>query len=250
MKATLFSLLMSLLALTACASCTTENEDMPKGDTPETENPKENPVEEGTSTGSMLVAYFSCTNTTKNIAEDISGITEGDLFRIEPTKPYASADLDYNSDCRANREQNDPSARPAIKGMPVNLKDYKIVFLGYPIWWGEAPKVISTFLESGDFKDKVIIPFCTSHSSGIGSSDRNLHSLAPDAVWKAGKRFGASASDAEVENWITTLGIELKTENNKNMDYSKFPLSEGVNGKAPVIPLNSGYDMPIVERRN
>lgn len=246
MKVTFFAFLMLLLALTACASCTTENEDMTKIDTPETEDPEENPDEEETSTGSILVAYFSCTNTTKNIAEDISEITGGELFRIEPAQPYTSADLDYNSDCRANREQSDASARPSIKGMPENLKDYRIVFLGYPIWWGAAPKVIRTFLESGDFKGKIIIPFCTSHSSGIGSSDRNLHSLAADAVWRSGKRFGAAASNAEVGNWINTLGIGFKTDINKNMDYSKFPLLEGENGKAPVMRLNSGYDMPIV----
>ena len=117
-----------------------------------------------------------------------------------------------------------------------------MVFLGYPIWWGEAPRIISTFLESGDFKGKTIVPFCTSHSSGLGSSDRNLHSLVPDAVWILGRRFAGNTAKTELEKWISGLDMKFDT----NMDYSKFPLSEGKNGQAPTIRLSSGYDMPVV----
>ncbi len=134
--------------------------------------------------GRCLVVYFSCTNTTKGIAERIASITDGTTFRIEPEVPYTSADLDYNnSSSRANREQNDPSARPAIANTLEGLENYDVVFLGYPIWWGDAPKIISTFLESHDLSGKTIVPFCTSHSSGIGSSDTDLHRLRH-------KRFG------------------------------------------------------------
>ncbi len=86
-----------------------------------------------TGQGKVLVAYFSCTNTTKKVAEDIADLTSGTLFSIEPQQAYTSADLDYNSDCRANREQNNSSSRPPIKGMPENLDKYDVVFLGYPI---------------------------------------------------------------------------------------------------------------------
>lgn len=229
---------MSMLSLTACASCTTTDDD------PITENPIPDSTL-GTETGnngSVLVAYFSCTGSTEGIAEGIANITGASTFRIEAEEPYTAADLDYNSDCRANREQNNPKARPAIKGMPDGLDRYDVVFLGYPIWWGEAPRIISTFLESGDFKRKTIVPFCTSHSSGLGSSDRNLHSLAPDAVWIPGRRFAGNTSRTELEKWISGLDIKFDTD----MDYSQFPLSEGKNGQAPTIRLSSGYDMPVV----
>lgn len=205
--------------------------------------PTPNPTPED---GKVLVAYFSCTNTTKGIAEDIADITSGSLFRIEPETPYTSADLDYNHDCRANNEQNNPSSRPDIKEMPRNIDEYDVVFLGYPIWWGKAPRVILTFLESGDFKGKTIIPFCTSHSSGVGGSDTELHPLVKDADWKSGKRFGAGTSKSEIENWINTLGIDFEKHDNMNTDYAHFPLSEGKNGVAPSIRLSSGYDMPVV----
>lgn len=229
---------MSMFSLTACASCATTDDD------PITENPVPDPAPgtESGKNGNILVAYFSCTGTTEGIAEDIGDITGASTFRIEAEEPYTAADLDYNSDCCANREQNNPKARPAIKGMPDGLDRYDVVFLGYPIWWGEAPRIISTFLESGDFKRKTIVPFCTSHSSGLGSSDRNLHSLAPSAVWIPGRRFAGNTAKTELEKWI--LGLELKFDT--DMDYSKFPLSEGKNGQAPTIRLSSGYDMPVV----
>ena len=238
MKIKMLSMIMSMLSLTACASCTTTDDD------PITENPAPDPTP-GTEAGdnvSVLVAYFSCTGTTEGIAEGIADITGASTFRIEAEVPYTAADLDYNNDCRANREQNNPKARPAIKSMPDGLDRYDVVFIGYSIWWGEAPRIISTFLENGDFKGKTIVPFCTSHSSGLGSSDRNLHSLAPDAVWIPGRRFAGNTSKAELEKWISGLDIKFDTD----MDYSKFPLSEGKNGKAPTIRLSSGYDMPVV----
>ncbi len=227
---------MSMLSLTACASCATTD------DAPITENPDPTPGTENDKNGSVMVAYFSCTGTTEGIAKDIADITWASTFRIEAEVPYTAADLDYNSDCRANREQNNPKARPAIKSLPEGLDRYDVVFLGYPIWWGEAPRVISTFLENGEFKGKTIVPFCTSHSSGLGSSDRNLHSLAPDAVWIPGRRFAGTTSRTELEKWISGLNIKFDTD----MDYSKFPLSEGKNGQAPTIRLSSGYDMPVV----
>ena len=225
MKIKMLSMIMSMLSLTACASCTTTDDD------PITENPAPDPTP-GTEAGdnvSVLVAYFSCTGTTEGIAEGIADITGASTFRIEAEVPYTAADLDYNNDCRANREQNNPKARPAIKSMPDGLDRYDVVFLGYSIWWGEAPRIISTFLERGDFKGKTIVPFCTSHSSGLGSSDRNLHSLAPDAVWIPGRRFAGNTSKAELEKWISGLDIKFDTD----MDYSKFPLSEGKTVRHP-----------------
>jgi len=159
--------------------------------------------------GRVLIAYFSATNTTEGIANHLNAILDADLYEIMPETPYTSADLNYNTDCRANREQDDSSARPAITGSVENMEQYDVIFLGYPIWWGQAPKIISTFLESYDFNGKTIVPFCTSGSSGIGSSATNLHSLAGAATWMDGQRFSGSASQATVESWVNGLGLAL-----------------------------------------
>ncbi len=153
-------------------------------------------IPEGTD-GKVLVAYFSCTNTTKGVAEKIAVSTGGTLYGITPAQAYTSADLDYGDrNSRSSREQNDSTARPEISGGVQNMDEYEIVFLGYPIWWGEAPKIIYTFLESYDFGGKTIIPFCTSGSSGIGSSATNLHSSAPNANWKSGARISGNNVDS------------------------------------------------------
>ena len=156
-----------------------------------------------------LVAYFSATGNTQGVARHIQAVTGGDLFEIVPEMPYTAADLDYNSDCRANREQNDDSARPAIAQDSVveNMADYDVIFLGYPIWWGQAPKIIYTFLESYDLTGKTIVPFCTSGSSDIGASDDNLHPSAEGASWLDGRRFSAGADQASVQSWVDDLGL-------------------------------------------
>lgn len=193
--------------------------------------------------GRALVVYFSCTNTTKGIADRIVEVTDAATWRINPEVAYTSEDLNYNnSSSRANREQNDPSARPAIKGKCENLADYNVVFLGYPIWWGKAPKVIFTFLESHNLAGKTIIPFCTSHSSGIGSSDTDLHRLAAGAEWEQGRRFSGNESKETIEKWIESMDLNF----NDNTNTGVFDLSKGTNGNAPTIKLSSGYDMPIV----
>lgn len=117
-----------------------------------------------------------------------------------------------------------------------------MVFLGYPIWWGEAPKVIFTFLEGHDFTGKTIVPFCTSHSSGIGSSDTDLHRLATGAEWKQGRRFGGNESKETIENWVESMNLNFNNDTNTGV----FDLSKGMNGTAPTVKLSSGYDMPIV----
>ena len=240
-------MLMSGLTLTTSA-CSPSDEPIQSetpapNPEPEPDPSPDNPTPEPGTDGRALVVYFSCTNTTKGVAEHIASVTESGMYRIEPEEPYTSADLNYNnSSSRANREQNDPSARPAIAGSLENLSDYDIVFLGYPIWWGKAPKIIFTFLESYDFAGKTIVPFCTSHSSGIGSSDTDLHALAAQATWMQGRRFGGNASESDVREWIESLNLNL----GGNTDVSSFNLSAGVNGKAPTVRLSSGYDMPIL----
>ncbi|MDE7245812.1 MAG: S-layer homology domain-containing protein, partial [Oscillospiraceae bacterium] len=169
-------------------------------------NPTPNP--EPSDSSRILIAYFSATNNTENIANHLNAILDADLYEIVPETPYTSADLNYSdSSTRATREQNDASARPAISGSVDNMADYDVIFLGYPIWWGQAPRIISTFLESYDFAGKTIVPFCTSGSSEIGSSAANLHSLASAATWMDGSRFSGSASQSAVESWVDGLGL-------------------------------------------
>ena len=110
--------------------------------------------------------------------------------------PYTDADIAYYTNCRADREQSDPTARPAIANEVTNMEQYSTVVIAYPIWHGQAPKIIYTFLESYDLSGKTIIPFCTSASSPLGTSASNLHTLAPDSARKDGRRFAAGTSQA------------------------------------------------------
>lgn len=234
------------LLLTSNACSPTDDEPVKTEEPTPVPDPEPNPdpTPDPQPTGSRaLVVYFSCTNTTKGIADRIVEATDAATWRIEPEVAYTSEDLNYNnSSSRANREQNDPSARPAIKDKCENLADYDVVFLGYPIWWGKAPKVIFTFLESHDLTGKTVVPFCTSHSSGIGSSDTDLHRLATGAEWKQGRRFSGNESIETVEKWIESMDLNF----NGNTNTGVFDLSNGTNGNAPTIKLSSGYDMPIL----
>ncbi len=156
----------------------------------------------------ILVAYFSATNTTGGIAEHINDILNGTLYEIVPEQPYTAADLNYNdSNSRSIQEQRDAAVRPSISGSVENMDQYDIVFLGYPIWNGQAPKIISTFLESYNFSEKTIVPFCTSHSSNIGSSASNLHALASSANWLDGNRFADGTASSAVEAWVNGLNL-------------------------------------------
>lgn len=158
----------------------------------------------------VLVAYFSATNTTKGVAENLAGGLVADIYEIMPETPYTDADLNYHDDnSRTTIEMNDPNVRPAISGSVENMDQYDVIFLGYPIWWGQAPKIICTFMESYDFSGKTIVPFCTSGSSGIGSSATNLHPLANGAVWLSGKRFSGSASQSDIMAWVKSLELNL-----------------------------------------
>ena len=165
-------------------------------------------------TGSkVLVAYFSATNHTAGIARHIADATGATLYEIKPETPYTSADLNYSdSSSRATREQNDAAARPAISGSVENMADYDVIFLGYPIWWGQAPKILYTFMESYSFDGKTVIPFCTSGSSGIGSSATNLQKSASGAKWLAGNRFDVSASRDSVVSWLNGLNLDLEVK--------------------------------------
>lgn len=157
----------------------------------------------------VLVAYFSATGTTEGVAEHIANGLNADIYEIVPEQPYTSADLDWNdNDSRSTIEMNDPNARPAISGSVENMEQYDVVFIGYPIWWGEAPRIVSTFMESYNFAGKTIVPFCTSGGSGMGSSASNLEKLTSNAVWLDGQRLNGSDSQDEVMEWVNSLGLD------------------------------------------
>ncbi|MCH5213106.1 MAG: NAD(P)H-dependent oxidoreductase [Oscillospiraceae bacterium] len=164
------------------------------------------PIDEPTG-GKVLVAYFSCTGNTESLAQKIADVTGADMYEIVPEVPYTEADLNYNSDCRANQEQNDDSARPAIAGGIENIDDYDIIYIGYPIWWGTIPKIINTFIDSYDLSGKTIMPFCTSGSSGISTSVSAIRNACPNADVKDGMRGTGSTTNAQIEQWIENSNI-------------------------------------------
>lgn len=184
-----------------------ENSATPEGNS-ETPTASLEPNQEETMESKVLVAYFSATGTTEQVAQQAAEILDAELYEIVPEEPYTEEDLAYYTGGRADQEQDDSSARPGIANRVEAMDQYDTVLLGYPIWHGQAPRIISTFLESYDFTEKTIIPFCTSHSSGVGSSADNLHSLCPDAVtWAEGTRFSSGASNEEIQNWLQTQGF-------------------------------------------
>ena len=143
-------------------------------------------------TADTVVVYFSATGTTKEVAERIANVTDADIFEITPAEPYDDADLDWHDDnSRTTIEMNDPDCRPEIANDTVQLEDYSTVYIGYPIWWGDAPRIMSTFVESHSFEGMTVIPFCTSGSSPIGKSGENLASQANGGNWLEGERLDA-----------------------------------------------------------
>lgn len=158
------------------------------------------------SDSNILVVYFSRTGNTEELALYVADYCNADVFEIEAKEPYTEEDIDYgNSNSRTSIEQNDSSVRPEIANQVTNMEQYNLIILAYPIWWGQAPRIIDTFLESYDFTNKTIIPFCTSASSDIGSSDDDLHALvSSNVVWVEGKRFAAGTSEETIIEWINT----------------------------------------------
>ena len=152
----------------------------------------------------ILVVYFSATGTTKGVAEHIAELTGADLFEIVPKQPYTAADLNWNDrNSRTSVETDDPACRPEIDGDPVDLEGYSTIFIGYPIWWGDIPRIMSTFVESYDFGEITMIPFCTSGGSGVGQSDKHLEEQAESGKWLKGTRLQGNISETDLLAWIS-----------------------------------------------
>ena len=157
----------------------------------------------------LLVAYFSASGETARLAQTIAQAAGADLYEIRPAQPYTAADLNWHDDqSRPSVEMKDPACRPAIAGETPDLTAYDTVFVGFPIWWYQAPRIIETFLESADFSGKTVIPFATSGGSGMGRTEEILKkACAPDTHWLPGRRLAGDASPGTVRNWLTALKL-------------------------------------------
>lgn len=157
----------------------------------------------------VLTVYFSATGNTKSLAEKIALEANSDIVEIVPETPYTSADLNYSdNNCRANQEQNDPNARPAISNQIQNIENYDVILLGYPIWWGTMPKIINTFLDTYDLSGKTIMPFCTSGSSGIATSVSSIKSICTNSNVTTGFRGTSSTTSTQIQNWFSSVDFD------------------------------------------
>ncbi len=170
----------------------------------------EQPSTPDTEETNALVVYFSATGNTEAAAGYIADTLGADTFEITPAEPYTADDLNWNDpESRVVYEYESPDARDValVTDTPENWEDYDTVFIGYPIWWGVAAWPMSSFVAANDFTGKTVIPFCTSSSSGLGDSGTLLEELAGTGEWLDGQRFRSSASEAEVADWVTGLGL-------------------------------------------
>lgn len=150
---------------------------------------------------SKLVAYFSASGTTENIAKRLANAIGADVFEIKPAVPYTNADLDWtNKKSRSSVEMSDPLSRPKIADDALNADKYDTVYIGFPIWWYVAPTIINTFLESHELSGKTVIPFATSGGSGMGKTVDALKKSSPHAIWKRGGIVNRM-SERELAEW-------------------------------------------------
>lgn len=148
-----------------------------------------------------LVAYFSATGTTEKAAKQIAEVTGGALYEIQPAKKYTSADLDWHDkSSRSNVEMADASSRPALRSQPQNLAAYDTIYIGFPIWWNLAPRIINSFIEKGDFTGKILIPFATSGGSRISNAEQELKKTYPSLNWQKGRLMNGATKE-EIKQW-------------------------------------------------
>ncbi len=168
---------------------------------------------EGVDLDNALVVYYSATGNTGEAAGYIASITGADVFEIVPADPYTSEDLTWTDpESRVSTEHDARVAGETVaveltQTTPDNWDSYDTVFIGYPIWWGEAAWPVDTFVQSNDFTGKTVIPFCTSASSGLGESGQLLAELAGTGDWMEGQRFRSSVSESDVQTWLDQNGL-------------------------------------------
>lgn len=196
---------LMLFTLTACGNSSADKSDDVKNST--SPRAQEATDSKQVDNSKALVVYFSATGSTKRVAETIAAETGADLFEITPSDPYTSDDLNYNDEnSRVYREHDDPQRNVKLSvNTPDNWESYDTVYLGYPIWWGEAAWPTESFVSANDFSGKTVIPFCTSASSGAGSSAEDLPIKANGGIPKECKRFSSSVGENEVKQWVAEL---------------------------------------------
>ena len=217
----LISLFLALALILVCAGCgsapapaasapapTPTPTEAPAAPAPAAEpeaRPEAAPAAEPAVENKVMVVYFSATGTTRGVAEKIAALTGGELAEIVPAQPYTAEDLTYNDrSTRATVEQNTADARPEIAN-EISLDGCTTVYLGYPIWWGQAPRILSSFVESHDFTGMTVIPFCTSGGSGAGRTGETLGEQAGMGTFVSSTRLNAGISDAELQKWIDSV---------------------------------------------
>ena len=150
----------------------------------------------------VLVAYFSASGVTRGVAQTLAEVAGADLHEIKPAQPYTEADLDWrDKESRSTLEMKDKSSRPAITGMLKNMADYKVVYVGFPIWWYTCPTIINTFMEAYDFTGKTVIPFATSGGSSIEKACADLKEAYPDIRWGEGRLLNDITKE-ELQSWV------------------------------------------------
>jgi len=150
----------------------------------------------------VLVAYFSASGTTKGVAQQLAEVAGADLHEIKPAQPYTDADLDWrNKQSRSSVEMQDKKSRPAITDKLTDMKDYDVVYVGFPIWWYTCPTIINTFMEAYDFQGKTVISFATSGGSSIKKACEDLKATYPGVNWKEGKLLNRSSKD-DLKKWV------------------------------------------------
>lgn len=167
-------------------------------------------------TGKTLVAYYSASGTTKRIADIIAEEMNADVFVITPKDEYTDDDLDWTDEnSRVMQEHDNPDTRHVelVQVTPDNFDEYDNVFIGYPIWWGEAAWVVDDFVKENDFTGKNVIPFCTSMSSPLGQSGTKLAEMSGTGNWLEGIRFTGSSSKDSITEWLNTLNLEKPVSN-------------------------------------
>lgn len=217
----LTALLLSVVLVLSLAACGSANKPASSTTRPETSAPTEQPESSSTApaesepetqpeTGKTLVVYYSASSNTERVAKDIAEAAGADLFEIVPTEVYTSEDLNWtNPDSRVSREHDDESLRdvPLTTTEVPDWDSYDTVFIGYPIWWGIAAWPVDTFVKNNDFTGKIVIPFATSSSSGMGQSGSLLADMAGTGEWQEGQRFSSGVSSDDVQSWVNGLGL-------------------------------------------
>ena len=205
-----------LFALTMTAGCGSQNQDhaaTAESDVTENEEEALQDNENTEKSSKVLVAYYSATGNTKAAAETIADAAGGELFELQPAEAYTTEDLDYNDpESRVCKEHEDPDLQDVKleEVTPESFSNANVVFLGYPIWWGEAAWPVNEFVKENDFTGKTVIPFCTSASSSLGDSGENLAEMVGTGEWQEGKRFSSGAAEEEIRNWVESLDLSAK----------------------------------------